>query len=577
MMENGHQVDPYSAKIWKKSYDEDVEEIINIEVITLVELLKRAVNDFPDRPCYDFRGATATYKEFEKDVIRFANFLIQNGVKKGDRVAIHLPNSPQYLVALFGTFYAGCISMGMSFLLKPTEILYQLQDSGAVVLFTMDSFYEQEVRAALSTGKSDIKTVITTNIADTMYLPSMIKWIAKKLNKIPHGRVEPVENLCYFGYKEIMNNLEYSNENAPEIDFDPTNDIAFLQYTGGTTGVPKGAILTHKNLISNIQQINHWISADSERGNEILISGFPLFHLAGMAFNLISISLASLQILIPDPRDVKFITKKIKEHSPTIMCNVPTLYLMLYNYPGFHEIDSTSFKGFVSGAAPFPSESINQFEELVGKHKVVEVYGMTEASPLVTMNPYRGKRKVGSVGIPLPNTEVKLVDTTDRQKTVPLGEPGEVVIKGPQIFKGYWNKPEETKNALKDGWFYSGDVGIMDEDGFITIVDRTKDMIIVSGFKVFSVEIDDKMSKHPAIELCATVGIPDSDKPGSEIVKLYVLLKKDHSNTQQLQADILEFARENLASYKVPKIIEIRENLPLTAIGKLDKKVLRKI
>ncbi|MFX1531341.1 MAG: AMP-binding protein, partial [Promethearchaeota archaeon] len=233
--------------------------------------------------------------------------------------------------------------------------------------------------------------------------------------------------------------------------------------------------------------------------------------------------------------------------------------------------------GFISGAAPFPSESIMEFEEIVGKEKVIECYGMTEASPIVTFNPYLGSKKIGTVGVPVSNTEVKIVSIEDGVTEVPLGEPGEIVIKGPQIFKGYWNKLEETKHALRDGWFYSGDVGVMDEDGYITIIDRTKDMINVSGYKVFSVEVDDKMNKHPAIELCASIGIPDPDRPGSEFVKLYVLLKEGFEPSEETKADILKFAQENLAKYKIPRIIEILKELPLTTIGKVDKKFLRKM
>jgi acyl-CoA synthetase (AMP-forming)/AMP-acid ligase II len=284
------------------------------------------------------------------------------------------------------------------------------------------------------------------------------------------------------------------------------------------------------------------------------------------------------QILVPDPRDTNYIAGKMKEYEGKISLayNVPTLYMMLLNNRKFKKIDLSSIQGYISGAAPFPTEAINEFEGVVGKGKVVEAYGMTEASPGVTMNPYLGMKKIGTVGVPFPNTELKVVSVIDREKEVPLGEAGEIVIRGPQVFQGYWNKPDETKNALKDGWFYSGDVGIMDEDGYLKIVDRTKDMIIVSGYKVFSVEVDDKMNQHPAIQLCSCVGIPDPERPGSELVKLYVLLKKGYEPTEETKNDILTFASTNLARYKIPKIIEFVKEMPLTAVGKVDKKVLRK-
>jgi long-chain acyl-CoA synthetase len=563
---------PYSEKIWLKSYDDYVRPKLYFEVISLSDMMKKAVIEYPDKLCYEFQGLTATYKEMEGFINCFANFLVENGIKKGDRIAINLPNSPQYLIALYGTFYAGCTSVGMNFLLKSNEIVYQLEDSGAVVLLTLDSFYEENVRKALMTGKTKLKIVITTNITDMF--PKYKQILAKVLKIVPKGKVEPIEGIEFYKFKNILES--YPNNISPEINIDPKNDIAFLQYTGGTTGAPKGAILTHENEIINLQQVTNWLEPDLKKGSETVISAFPLFHLAGMFFNLLTVFTANTQLLIANPRDTKHICKLIQKWNPTMMVNVPTLYLMLIKEPKLKELDLSTIKAYGSGAAPFPSESIKQFEDVVGRHKLLEVYGMTEASPIVTMNPYLGKRKLGTVGVPVGNTDLKIADVIDRNKEVPIGEPGEIVIKGPQIFKGYWNKPEETKNALEEGWFYSGDVGVMDEDGYITIVDRTKDMINVSGFKVFSVEVDDKMNKHPAIELCSTVGLPDPERPGSEIVKLYVLLKKGYEDTKEVRDSILEFAQENLAKYKIPKIIEVLEELPLTSVGKVDKKALRK-
>ncbi|UCC20594.1 MAG: AMP-binding protein [Promethearchaeota archaeon] len=572
MIEEGS---PYSLKIWTKSYDDHVKPEIDLEIISLTNSMKRTVKDFPDNLCCDLQGTTYTFKEIERKVNSFANFFVQNGLKKGDRIAIHLPNIPQYIIGLYGTFYAGCASTGMNFLLQPNEIIYQLKDSGAVALITLDSFYEQNVRKALSTGETDIRFVITTNVADTLDIDPSMKEQLIKIGKIPYGEVIPLAGIEYFTFKDIISN--YPSDKSPNVKIDPYEDIAFLQYTGGTTGPPKGAILTHANETINLQQVVHQWEIDVIRGKEIFISGFPLFHLAGMFFNLGAIHYGATQLLIPDPRDVSYIANKIIEYHPTFMANVPTLYLMLLKNRKFKKADLSSFKLYVSGAAPFPAESIREFENIVGKHKLLEVYGMTEASPIVTLNPYIGTRKIGTVGIPVSNTEVKIVNVSDKSKEVPLNEPGEIIIKGPQIFKGYWNKPEETNNALKDGWFYSGDVGIMDEDGYIKIVDRTKDMIIVSGYKVFSVEVDNKMNKHPAIELCSCIGIPDPDRPGSEIVKLFVLLKKGYEASENIKTDILKYAQENLAKYKIPKIIEISDQLPLTAVGKIDKKALRKI
>ena len=566
---------PYASKIWLKSYDDHVKPELEVEVISLSDMMKNTIKQFPKSLCYDFQGVCVTYEEVEKYINSFSNFLAEH-LEKGDRVAIMLPNTPQYFVALWATFYAGCTSSGVNFLLQPIEITYQLKDCGAKALLTLDAFYEEKVREALQSGETDVKIVITTNVADVLDMDPKMKEQLIKIGRLPFGKVIPVEGIKNFTYLDILKN--YPNNKAPDIEIDPKKDIAFLQYTGGTTGPSKGAILTHENIIYNLQHVSNWLKPGSEIGKDIYISGLPYFHLAGMAFNLSSVLNAAAQVLIANPRDTAYFSNKAKEYEGKValMVNVPTLYLLLLNNRKFKKLDFSCVKGYISGAAPFPSESINEFENLVGKNKVIEVYGMTEASPIVTMNPYLGKKKIGTVGIPVSNTEVKIVDVEGGKTEVPLGEPGEIVIKGPQIFQGYWNKPVETKNSLRDGWFYTGDVGIMDEDGYITIVDRTKDMIIVSGFKVFSVEVDDKINKHPAIELASTVGIPDPDRPGSEIVKLYVLLKKGYEASEETKADILKYAQDNLAKYKVPKIIEIVEEMPLTSVGKVDKKALRK-
>jgi acyl-CoA synthetase (AMP-forming)/AMP-acid ligase II len=567
---------PYSDKLWLKSYDKHVKPEIPIEVYSLADMMRRTVKDYPDSLCYDFQGSRATFEETENFINSFANFLLENGVKKGDRVVINLPNLPQFIVSLFGTFYAGCAASGMNFLLQPNEIIYQLKDCGAVAIITLDSFYEEKVRKAIASGETDVKIVITTNVADVLDLEPSMKQQLIEIGKIPFGTVEPIEGIRFSTFNEIIE--KYPSTKTPDVGITP-DDVLLLQYTGGTTGPPKGAILTHRNLISIIQIVNHWFEPGLNPGSDVYISGFPFFHLAGLQFCIQTVSQGCMQILVPDPRDTNYMTGKMKEYEGKIslLYNVPTLYMMLAKNRKFKKLDLSSVKGYISGAAPFPSENINEFENIVGKEKVVEGYGMTEASPGVSMNPYLGKKKIGTVGVPFPNTEVKLVDVSDRSREVPLGEPGEIAIRGPQIFKGYWNKPKETENALVDGWFYSGDVGVMDEDGYITIVDRTKDMINVSGFKVFSVEVDDKMNKHPAIELCSSVGIPDPERPGSEIVKLYVLLKEGFEASEETKAAILKFAQENLAKYKVPKYIEILKEIPLTTVGKVDKKVLRKM
>ncbi len=566
---------PYASKIWLKSYDDHVKPEIDFTIKSIDQAFKETARKYPDTLCYDFQGTCSTYQEAEKYINSFANFLVENGIKKGDTVAVNLPNTPQYIIALFGTFYAGCASTGINFLLSAKEVIYQLKDSEAKVIVTMDSFYEEKVREALATRETEVEIVITTNVADLIDLDPKMKEQLISIGKIPTGKVEPIEGIKYFTFKDILAN--YQSDKSPDIKFDPEKDVLLLQYTGGTTGPPKGAILTHRNLSCMLQIVEHWFGPAVNPG-DYYISGFPFFHLAGMQFCIQSVFSGAGQILVADPRDTNYIANKMKEHQGkiTLMYNVSTLYIMLMSNRRFKKLDFSAINGFISGAAPFPSQAIIEFEELVGKGKLIEAYGMTEASPGVTMNPFLGPKKVGTVGVPFQSTEVKIVDVTNRDKEVPIGEAGEIAIRGPQVFKGYWKKPEETKNALVDGWFYSGDVGIMDEDGYITIVDRTKDMIIVGGYKVFSVEVDDKMNKHPAIELASTVGVPNPDRPGSEFVKLYVLLKKGFEASEETKNDILNYAKDNLANYKIPKYIEFVQEMPLTSVGKVDKKLLRK-
>ncbi|MFX1502610.1 MAG: AMP-binding protein [Promethearchaeota archaeon] len=574
MTEKVMESSPYTEKIWLKSYDKHVKPQIELEIYSIAEMWKRTVKNYPDSLCYDFQGSKATFQETDKYINSFANFLVEKGIKKGDRVAINLPNLPQFIISLFGSFKAGCAATGMNFLLQSNEIEYQLKDSGAKAIITTDAFFEEKVRKALLTGQTDVKIVITTNVTDILDLEPAMKEQLIKIGKVPIGKVEPIEGILFSEFNNILD--QFKSDTAPNIIIEP-DDVLLLQYTGGTTGPPKGAILTHKNLISLMQIIHHWFEPGVNPGNDTYISGFPFFHLAGLQFCLQTTFMGATQILVPDPRDTNYMISKIKEYEDRISLfyNVPTLYLLLLKNRRFKKLDLSNVKGYISGAAPFATKNIKEFEDIVGKGKVIEAYGMTENSPGVTMNPYLGPKKIGTVGVPFPNTELKIVDVSDRNVEVPLGEPGEIVIRGPQTFQGYWNKPKETENALVDGWFYSGDVGVMDEDGYITIVDRTKDMIIVSGYKVFSVEVDDKMNKHPAIELCSCVGVPDPDRPGSEMVKLYVLLKEGYNPSEEIKADILKFAQDNLAKYKIPKFIEIIKEMPLTSIGKVDKRLLR--
>jgi len=538
---------------------------------SLGKIFDEGMAKFPDQPACWFMKGEITFKELRDCVHKFATFLQQNGLEKGDIVAINLPNCPQYLIAHFGTFLAGCVASGCSFLLSEEEIAYQLNDSKARVIVTLDAIYEKVLEKVLD-KIPNIEIIIHMNISEYMGLSKFIVFLGKLLKKIPKGKVKPFPGKKVIPFQDVMNTLI----DVKEVSIDVNNDLALLQYTGGTTGYPKGTELTHANIISNQTQIENWMGLES--GKDISLSGFPLFHLAGLAFSMISVWLSNPQVLIANPRDSDHIIDEFINKKPTVLCNVPTLYLLIMNNPKSKMIPESvlkNVKAYVSGAAPFPAEAIRDFEKnMDGENKVLEVYGMTETSPILTMNPHIGKKKIGTVGLPMQDTDIRLIDI-ETSEQVGIGEPGEVICRGPQVSRGYYKRPKANAQTFIDGWFHTGDVGIMDEEGYLRIVDRTKDMLIVSGYKVYSVHVEDILVKHPDIELVAIIGIKDPDRPGSEIVKAIIKLKEGVHLTNSIKEDIKRYAREKLSKYKNPKIWEFREELPLTTVGKILKRALR--
>ncbi len=562
----------YDEKPWGKFYESRLSAEMKAVEETYVDLLERGLKFRPDVVAFYFLGIKFTYQKLDGLSMRFASYLRQQGCNAGDVVGINLPNLPQYLIALAGALRAGCVVTGVSPLLTPKEMAYQLNDSGAKALLTLDAIYENRVQK-IKDDIPKVSCIITTNIAD--YLPPAKAILGKLLKKIPSGKVEPIKGKEVISFKDCLSGT-LPDIPRPSVKLD---DTCLIQYTGGTTGTPKGAVLTHRNMVSNLTQGRQWLDLVMDGGT--VCSGFPFFHMAGLYFGMISMSLAFTQCLIPDPRNTKNICKEISAHRPSLMLQVPSLYQMLMEDPAFAKIDFSTLNACISGASPFSKEAINALEAIVGKGKVVELYGMTEASPIITMNPLRGTKKIGSVGVPLQSTAVKLVDVETGKKEVALGEVGEIIVLGPQVMKGYHNKPEETDNTLKEfqgaKWLYTGDVARMDEDGYFYIADRTKDMLIVGGYKVFSREVEEVLSEHGAVESCAIVGIVNPDRPDSQIVKAVIQLTKDAQgkDPEVIKKDILEHCKEDLAPYKVPKMIVFMEAIPLTAVGKVDKKALR--
>jgi acyl-CoA synthetase (AMP-forming)/AMP-acid ligase II len=406
------------------------------------------------------------------------------------------------------------------------------------------------------------------------FLPWVKRTAAKILKKVPTGKPLQVEGKTVIPFMRVLADYE---PRPPKVELGQ-EDPFIIQYTGGTTGVPKGALCVHRNMLANVAQFDAWLNV--EKGKETLASAFPMFHIAGLFTAIVGLCYGLTSIVIPDPRNTKHIVGEMKKYKPNWMGNVPSLYMMLLNEPEFHQLDHSHIRFCVSGAAPFPVDAIKKFENVIGKGKIIEVYGMTESCVLVTASPKEGDKKIGTVGIPLPSTRIMLVDIETGENEVPLGEEGEICSSGPQVMEGYYNKPHETANALREHhgrvWMHTGDIGVMDEQGYLRVVDRQKDMISVSGFKVFPREVEEKLYEHPAIELCAMVGLKNPDRPETEVVKLVVQKSAQYRDNldEKVREEIIAYCKENLAAYKVPKIVEFQE-IPLTAAGKVDKKALR--
>ena len=557
---------------WIKSYDEWVEPDLTVPDVTYVELVEEGIRQFPDRPAFRFMGTTLRFRDLDDYSRRFAHFLAEAGCRQGDVVGINLPNSPQYLLAHAGVLRAGCITTGVSPLLSAKEIAHQLRDSGARVLVTLDAIFEHRFMK-IQDQVPELSHVVVTSIAD--FFPGLKRILGKALKKIPTGKVVPVPGKTVLRFMDV---LRTHPPEGPEVSISP-DDVCLIQYTGGTTGLPKGAELTHRNMVSNVHQLTNWVNA--ELGTGVFCSGAPFFHVAGLMVGMLSMAAGWTQVLIPDPRNTRHICKEIARYRPTHLFNVPSLYQLLLANPKFKTLDFSQVKMCCSGAAPFSAEPFRALEAVVGEGKVIEIYGLTETSPILTMNPLAGPIKLGSIGLPMPNTRIKLADLETGSTEVALGEEGEIIAQGPQVMKGYHNKPEETAHAIREfqgqRWFFTGDIAKMDEDGYVFIVDRAKDMIIVGGFKVFSKEAEETLYDHPCVEYCAFIGVPNPERPGSELVKAVIQVKPEYKDRDPkgLEQDIIAYCKENMAPYKVPKIIQFVDEMPLTAVGKVDKKALR--
>ena len=548
-----------TEKIWLSSYPKEVPHMIDLPQIPVHQFLTDAFNEVPEKVAIHFMGRELTYKELYQSALKFANYLRSLGVEKGDRVAIMLPNCPQSVIAYYGVLYAGGIVVQTNPLYTERELQYQMADSGAKVILVMDILYPRTMKII---NETSIENVIVTGIKD--YLPFPKNLVYPFIQKKQYGFSVKVE---HSGMNHLFTEIMKS-ATATEftVDFDFENDLALLQYTGGTTGFPKGVMLTHKNLIANTMMCDAWMYK-CEKGQEIILGILPFFHVYGMTTVLVlSIMQQGKMVLLPK-FDVEQALKTIDKQKPTLFPGAPTMYIGLLNHPDLSKYDLSSIKACLSGSAPLPLEVQEKFEALTGG-RLVEGYGLTETSPVTHANPIWENRINGSIGLPWPNTEAAVLRSGETE-VLPPGEVGEIAVKGPQVMKGYWNRPEDTAMTFNDGWFLTGDLGYMDEKGYFYVVDRKKDMIIAGGFNIYPREVEEVLYEHEAIQECVVAGIPDPYR--GETVKAYIVLKEGKTVTDK---ELNEFCRKNLAAYKVPRYYEFRTELPKTAVGKILRRTL---
>lgn len=555
----------YSNNIWINSYASGVKGKIDIQEKTVLESLYESADKYSTNTALIFEGYKITYAKLIEMIERLATALVDMGIKKGDRVATVLPNIPHMVVSYYAILRANAIAVLNNPLYSDDELTYQLNDSSAKIVITAELLNLTNRLIELK-NKTKIEKVITCNIGDYLPFPKNILFplVAKKQGF--KFELKKVDYLYHF--KNVVNQTE---PNPPKLDI-KWDDVACLLYTGGTTGISKGVMLTHKNLSANVQQLAEWFKEFVPTApEEIHVGALPYFHSFGMtcALNL-PLAWGSTVVLIPKPYP-KQLLEAVKKYKVTFFAAVPAMYIGIVNYPKLKNYNLSSIKGCFSGAAPIPVEIINKFEELTGA-AICEGYGLTEATPVTHINPFgaNAKRIPGSIGLPIPNTECKIVDIAQGKEEVPIGEAGELIIKGPQIMKGYYMRDNETENTIRDGWLYTGDIAKMDEKGYFYIVDRKKDMVISGGYNIYPREIDEVLYKHPKIQAAVAVGIPDEVK--GEVIKVYIQLKEGETATEE---EIKEYCDEHLAKYKRPKYVEFREKLPITIVGKVLRRELR--
>jgi len=548
----------YMKKPWLKSYEKGVPETLNYEEISLPEILDRTAKDFAAKPALIFQGTMVSFRELKDMVDRFATCLTDFGVKKGDAVAILLPNIIPCVAAYYAILKIGALAVMNNPLYSDPELDHQFNDSGSKVLITLDVLAPRMIALR---PKTKIKQIVYTCIGD--YLPAIKRVLGRWLKKYPFADVPAAADV--YAWKDCL--AKYPPH--PPVVKNSFDDIAMYQYTGGTTGVSKGVMLTHANLSKQVQQARAWFPKFN-KGEEIVLGALPYFHVFGLSVSMnFAIFMGWPQVLIPRPQPEPLL-EAIRNFRPTFAPLVPTMYIGMLNHPDLKKTDMSCIRGAFSGSAPLPVEVIHNFEKATGA-VIVEGFGMTETTPVTHVNPFAGgARKVGSIGVPISDTLCRIVDLDNGTTDMPVGQPGELIVKGPQVMRGYKDKPEETAACLKDGWMYTGDIATMDEDGYFYIVDRKKDMIISGGYNVYPRDIDEVYYEHPKVQEACSIGVPDAKR--GENVKLFVVLKEGETATQE---EMIEYGKTKLAAYKLPSEVEFRKELPKTNVGKILRKQLR--
>ncbi len=549
---------------WHKYYDRRVPPSLTYPEVPLHRFLDETAGRFPDRAAIHFLGKEITYGRLLAMVDGFARGLADLGVRKGDRVALYLPNVPHMVIGYYGVLKVGAICVTTNPLYTERELLHQVKDSGANVLVTLDlDLTLSKVKAVRE--RAGIERVVVGRVSDFLPFPKNLLYpIVKRkdLTSVPKTGE-------YIRFTDLMT---LAGSGAPKVPVAPGDD-AVLMYTGGTTGLSKGARLTHANLVANALQSYCWASAGAmDHEPESVMTVLPLFHSFSMTVCMNHAIMRGAKLILfptrPKP-DMSDLLEMIRDTQPSLMPGVPGLYAALAANPRVTDYRINSVRVCNSGAAPLPVEVLQNFEAITGG-RIIEGYGLSESSPVATCNPLEGVRKVGSIGLPVPDTDIRIVDQETGATDVPIGEPGEILIRGPQVMKGYWNRPDETALTIKDGWLFTGDIGRMDEQGYIFVVDRKKDMIITGGFNIYPRDVEEVLFEHPKVLDAGVIGV--SDHRSGERVKAFVVLKAGQEATEQ---ELIDFCRERLTAYKVPKWVEFRKELPKNNIGKLLRRVLR--